>query len=70
MGSDQSKKRLVSPPETSSIVGNITTCSEGAWVSKKIGDQTHALGYAPRAEMPRDIEAERDEMPSSSREGA
>jgi hypothetical protein len=36
----------------------------------KTGDQPHALGYAPGAEMPREIEAEREAMPVPSRERA
>jgi hypothetical protein len=45
------------------IVGNVSAPAEGVGVRKKSEVQPHALGYAPGVAMPRQIEAERTEMP-------
>ena len=45
------------------IVGNVNTPTAGAGGREKVGEQSHALGYAPGVEMPRQIEAEREAMP-------
>ena len=45
------------------IVGNVNAPTEGVGAKKKIGDQPHALGYAPGVEMPRQVEAEREKVP-------
>ena len=47
------------------IVGNVSAPAEGVGVRKKSEVQPHALGYAPGVAMPRQIEAERTEMPSA-----
>ena len=52
------------------IVGNVNAPTEGVGVRKKSEDQPHALGYAPGAAMPRQIEAERATVPSASSAGA
>ena len=51
------------------IVGNVNTPSEGGGATKKIGEQPHALGYAPGVTLPREIEAEREAVPSASGAG-
>jgi len=51
------------------IVGNVNAPSEGGGAIKKSGEQPHALGHAPGATMPREIEAEREAMPSASGAG-
>ncbi len=48
------------------IVGNVTAPTEGAGAKKKIGDQPHALAYAPGVEMPRHVEKEREKVPITS----
>jgi hypothetical protein len=45
------------------IVGNVNASGGGAIGKTK--DQTHALGYAPGVEMPRQIEAEREAVPGA-----
>jgi hypothetical protein len=52
------------------IVGNVNAPTQGGGARKKTEDQPHALGYAPGVAMPRQIEAERATMPSSSHSGA
>ena len=47
------------------IVGNVTR--EGGGPPANAEDQPHALAYAPGVEMPRQIEAERDTVPSAGR---
>ena len=47
------------------IVGNVSAPTEGVGARKKVGDQPHALTYAPGVEMPRQIEAERATVPSA-----
>jgi hypothetical protein len=51
------------------IVGNVNAPAGGVGAKKKIGDQPHALAYAPGVEMPRQVEAERAPVPSASRPG-
>jgi hypothetical protein len=51
------------------IVGNVNASTEGVGARKKSEVQPHALGYAPGVAMPRQIEAERATLPSSSRAG-
>lgn len=51
------------------IVGNVNAPAEGVGARKKVGEQPHALAYAPGVEMPREIEAERETMPIASRKG-
>ena len=50
------------------IVGNVNAPAEGVGVRKK-KDQPHALGYAPGVEMPRQIEAERTQVPRAGGSG-
>jgi hypothetical protein len=45
------------------IVGNVNARPEGVGATKKVGEQPHALAYAPGVEMPRQIEAERATVP-------
>jgi hypothetical protein len=45
------------------IVGNVNAPAEGVGAQKKVGDQPHALGYAPSVEMPRQVEKERATVP-------
>jgi hypothetical protein len=45
------------------IVGNVNARPEGVGATKKVGEQPHALAYAPGVEMPRQIEAEREAVP-------
>ena len=52
------------------IVGNVNAPAEGGGARKKSEVQPHALGYAPGVAMPRQIEAERATMPSSSHSGS
>jgi hypothetical protein len=52
------------------IVGNVNAPTQGVGALAKSEDQPHALGYAPGVEMPRQIEAERATMPSSSHSGS
>jgi hypothetical protein len=52
------------------IVGNVNAPTQGVGARKKTEDQPHALGYAPGVAMPRQIEAERATVPSSSHSGA
>ena len=47
------------------IVGNVNAPAEGVGARKKVGDQPHAMAYAPGAAMPRQIEAERVTVPSA-----
>ena len=47
------------------IVGNVSAPAEGVGVRKKSEVQPPALGYALGVAMPRQIEAERTEMPSA-----
>ncbi len=51
------------------IAGNVTAPADGVGVRKKVGEQPHALAYAPGVEMPRQIEAERATMPRASGAG-
>jgi hypothetical protein len=52
------------------IVGNVNAPAEGVGARKKSEDQPHAqLAYAPGIEMPRQIEAERATVPSTSCSG-
>jgi hypothetical protein len=51
------------------MVGNVNAPAERVGVRKKSEDQPHALGYAPFVEMPRQVEAERATVPSSSDAG-
>jgi len=51
------------------IVGNVSASASGEGQSEKTKDQSHALGYAPRIEMPRQIEPERPTLPSAGGEG-
>jgi hypothetical protein len=50
------------------IVGNVNAPAGGG-ARKKSEDQPHALGYAPGVAMPRQIEAERENVPIASCEG-
>ena len=52
------------------IVGNVNAPSEGVGVREKKDVRPHALGYAPGAEMPRQVEAERATVPRTSRSGS
>src|ERR1700722_2133798 len=47
------------------IVGNVNAPTEGVGATEKVGEQPHALAYAPGVEMPRQIEAERTTVPSA-----
>jgi hypothetical protein len=51
------------------IVGNVSASAEGVGARKKSEDQSHALGYAPGVEMPRQVEKERVTVPSSGGSG-
>ncbi len=52
------------------IVGNVNTPNpQGGGAREKSGEQPHALGYAPGITLPREIEAERAPMPSTSGSG-
>jgi hypothetical protein len=52
------------------IVGNVNAPAEGGGARKKSKDQPHAqLTYAPGIEMPRQIEAEREALPSPDGSG-
>jgi len=51
------------------IVGNVSASTEGVGARKKTEVQPHALGYAPGVEMPRQVEKERETMPSTSGAG-
>jgi hypothetical protein len=51
------------------IVGNVNAPTEGVGARKKVGDQPHALAYAPGVEMPRQVEAERATVPRAGRSG-
>jgi hypothetical protein len=51
------------------IVGNVSASASGGGVIGKAKEQSHALGYAPGVEMPRQIEAERATVPSAGGEG-
>ena len=51
------------------IVGNVSASAEGVGERKKSEDQSHALGYAPGVEMPRQVEKERVPVSSSSDAG-
>jgi hypothetical protein len=50
------------------VIGNIN--SPGRGVDEKTGEQPHALGYAPGAQMPSALEAERPTVPRASDAGA
>ena len=52
------------------IVGNVNTPAPGVGARKKVGEQSHALGYAPGVEMPRQIEEERVPVPITGGAGA
>lgn len=53
------------------IVGNVNAPpAPGGGPDKKIGDQPHALAYAPGIAMPRDIEAKRPTVSIASGSGA
>ncbi len=47
------------------IVGNVNAPAAGVGARKKVGDQPHALAYAPGVEMPRQVEKEREKVPIS-----
>ena len=47
------------------IVGNVSAPAQGGGVRGKDGEQPHALAYAPGAEMPREVKAERATVPSA-----
>jgi len=47
------------------IVGNVNAAQPGGGAREKTGEQPHALGYSPGEALPRDIGAQRDEMPSA-----
>jgi hypothetical protein len=47
------------------IVGNVTSPAEGVGVRKKTEEQPHALGYAPRVAMPREVKTERASVPGT-----
>ena len=51
------------------IVGNVSTPTPGVGVHEKVGEQPHALGYAPGVAMPSQIEAKRTKVPSASGTG-
>lgn len=51
------------------IVGNVSTPVQGGGMRGKVGEQPHALAYAPGVEMPRQIEAERATVPSPGGSG-
>ena len=51
------------------IVGNVNTPTPGVGVREKVGEQPHALGYAPGVAMPSQIEAKRTKVPSASGTG-
>jgi hypothetical protein len=51
------------------IVGNVSASAGGVGERKKPEVRPHALGYAPRVEMPRQIEAEREAMPVAGSAG-
>jgi hypothetical protein len=53
------------------IVGNVNSPSEGGGAREKNGEQPHAkqIEHAPCATLPRDIEAEREAVPSASGAG-
>jgi hypothetical protein len=51
------------------IVGNVNAPAGGGGGAQKVGEQPHALAYAPGVEMPRQIEAERDPVPRASGSG-
>jgi hypothetical protein len=52
------------------VVGNVNSTPQGGGANGNIGDQPHAVGYAPGVEMLRDIEANREEVLRSGGEGA
>ena len=47
------------------IVGNVGAPAPGGGASEKMKEQPHALAYAPGAEMPRQVKAERATVPSA-----
>jgi hypothetical protein len=51
------------------IVGNVNAPTEGVGATEKVGGQPHALAYAPGVEMPRQIEAERTQVPRAGGSG-
>jgi hypothetical protein len=51
------------------IVGNVNTPTPGAGGREKVGEQPHALGYAPGVALPRQIEAKQTKVPSASGPG-
>jgi hypothetical protein len=51
------------------IVGNVGAPVPGGGASEKTKEQPHALGHAPGAEMPRQIEEERAPVPRALRSG-
>jgi hypothetical protein len=51
------------------IVGNVNTPTPGVGVREKVGEQPHALGYAPGVAMPSQIEAKRTKVPSAGGTG-
>jgi hypothetical protein len=50
------------------VIGTVN--SPGRGVDEKTGEQPHALGYAPGAQMPSALEAERATVPRAGRAGA
>jgi hypothetical protein len=51
------------------IVGNVSASAPVGGATGKTKEQPHALGYAPGVEMPRQVEKERETMPSTSGAG-
>ena len=51
------------------IVGNVSAPEPGGGANEKIGEQPHALAYAPGVEMPRQVEEERAPVPRALRSG-
>ena len=47
------------------VIGNVGTPAPGGGASEKMKEQPHALAYAPGAEMPREVKAERATVPSA-----
>jgi len=59
----------MSPKAGRRLIGNVNAPTEGVGARKKVGDQPHALTYAPGVEMPRQIEAEREACQSPAVRG-
>ena len=54
----------VGPISTMGLIRRLVDAGVGA--HKKVGDQPHALAYAPGVEMPRHVEKEREKVPIAS----